>query len=64
MNAPTNLHKAIEAARLLRFEIAKMIAGDDAEVSAADAQVLQDSFDGETTLEGELKPRSRLKMTT
>lgn len=49
------LHKSIEAAKILRLELARMIAGDAGELSADDHRTLQDSFDGETTLDVEIR---------
>jgi hypothetical protein len=52
---PQNLHRAIEAAKTLRLNIAKMVRSEAGEpLSPDDERVLQDSFDGETTLELEL----------
>lgn len=51
---PDSLHKSIEAAKSLRLELARMIAGSD-EMTADDLQTLQDSFDGETTLDVEIR---------
>jgi hypothetical protein len=51
---PENLHRSIEAAKSLRLELARMLLlGDDA--SADDLQALQDTFDGETTLDAEIR---------
>lgn len=44
---PVDLHKAIEAAKSLRLEIARMSCGDD--------QLLADTFEGETTLDAEIR---------
>jgi hypothetical protein len=52
---PDNLHRSIEAAKSLRLELARMIGGTDAEMSSDDLQTLQDSFDGETTLDVEIR---------
>lgn len=55
---PVDLHRAIEAAKSLRLELARilMTGGDpDAEVDADTLQTLQDTFDGETTLEGAIR---------
>lgn len=55
---PDALHKAIEAARLLRTNIAKLVLSDRVEageVSPEDAETIQDTFDGETTLDVELE---------
>lgn len=51
---PTDLHRSIEAAKSLRLELARMLAGD-AELSAGDLQALNDTFDGETTLDVEIR---------
>jgi len=54
---PDQLHMAVEAARTLRGEIAKLIVADKVEageIGPEDAQTIQDTFDGETTLEIEL----------
>ena len=45
-----NLHRAIEAAKSLRLELSRLLAGGD-----DDAQALADTFDGETTLDTELR---------
>jgi hypothetical protein len=51
---PDNLHRSIEAAKALRLEVARLLQlGDDA--SADDLQALQDTFDGETTLDAEIR---------
>lgn len=52
---PDNLHRSIEAAKSLRLELARMLAGEGGELSADDLQTLQDSFDGETTLDVEIR---------
>lgn len=52
---PDNLHRAIEAAKSLRLELARMVSGQDGEMSPDDLQTLQDSFDGETTLDTEIR---------
>jgi len=53
---PENLHQSIEAAKSLRLELARLVAGSsDAEMSAEDLQALQDTFDGETTLDAEIR---------
>lgn len=44
---PRDLHKALEAAKLLRRNIAAMAGDDD--------QAIQDTFDGETTLDVEIR---------
>jgi hypothetical protein len=54
-NHPDSLHRSIEAAKSLRLELARMIAGTDIEMTADDLQTLQDSFDGETTLDVEIR---------
>lgn len=51
---PDSLHRSIEAAKALRLELARMLQlGDDA--SADDLQALQDTFEGETTLDAEIR---------
>lgn len=51
---PDNLHRSIEAAKALRLELARMLnLGDDA--TADDLQALQDTFEGETTLDAEIR---------
>ena len=53
-----DLHRQVEAAKRLRLQIAAMVAGGDidpAQLSEDDAQALQDTFDGETTLDAELR---------
>jgi len=42
-----DLHRSIEAAKSLRFDLARMLAGDE--------QALTDTFDGETTLDAEIR---------
>lgn len=42
-----DLHRSIEAAKSLRFDLARMLAGDE--------QALSDTFDGETTLDAEIR---------
>lgn len=49
------IFRAIEAAKQLRLHIAFLVAGENAELSDDDKQTLQDTFDGETTLEVELE---------
>lgn len=51
---PSDLHRSIEAAKSLRLELARMLAGDG-ELSAIDLQALNDTFDGETTLDVEIR---------
>lgn len=49
---PSNLHRSIEAAKSLRLELARLVTGKEgAELSADDLQALQDTFEGETTLD-------------
>lgn len=43
-----DLHKSIEAAKSLRLELARLLNGDD-------EQALNDTFDGETTLDVEIR---------
>lgn len=52
---PDSLHRSIEAAKSLRLELAKMLAPNGEEMTADDLQALQDSFDGETTLDVEIR---------
>ncbi len=44
---PVDLHRSIEAAKSLRLELARLIQGDE--------QALNDTFDGETTLDAEIR---------
>jgi len=50
-----SLLRSIEAARSLRLELARMIAPHGEEMTADDLQALQDSFDGETTLDIQIR---------
>lgn len=50
-DAPTNLHRSIEAAKSLRLELARLLTGRDGEMSPDDIKALADTFDGETTLD-------------
>ena len=43
-----NMHKSIEAAKSLRLDLARLLNGED-------EQALQDTFDGETTLDAEIR---------
>jgi len=53
---PENLHRSLEAAKQLRLQIALMVAGEDGrELTPDDEQAIQDTFEGETTLEVELE---------
>ncbi len=52
---PDSLHKSIEAAKSLRLELAKMLAPNGEDMALDDLQTLQDSFDGETTLDVEIR---------
>jgi len=52
---PDNLHRSIEAAKSLRLELARMLAPNGEEMTPDDLQTLQDSFDGETTLDAEIR---------
>lgn len=52
---PDRLHRSIEAAKSLRLELARMIAGADGEMTPDDLQALNDTFDGETTLDREIR---------
>lgn len=54
MSGTEPLHGAIEAARQLRLNIAVLLRLEEGEISANDLHALQDSFDGETTLDVEL----------
>lgn len=51
--APTDLHRSIEAARSLRLELSRLLAGENGEVE--DQQAFADTFDGETTLDAEIR---------
>jgi len=42
-----DLHRSIEAAKSLRFDLARMLAGDE--------RALTDTFDGDTTLDAEIR---------
>ena len=54
--APHNLHRSINAAVSLRQDLAKLIIGDnDADMTPDDLQTLQDTFDGQTTLDAEIR---------
>lgn len=44
----TDLHRSIEAAKSLRLDLARLLHGDD-------EQALNDTFDGETTLDAEIR---------
>lgn len=48
---PKGLHRAIEAAKSLRLELARLLAGETAD----DVQAFNDTFDGETTLDVEIR---------
>lgn len=51
-----NLHRAVEAAKALRLELARILIGDNGEATEDDQQTLQDTFDGEaTTLEAAIR---------
>jgi hypothetical protein len=52
---PDSLHRSIEAAKSLRLQLARMIAPNSDEMTADDLQTLQDSFDGETTLDVQIR---------
>ena len=52
---PNSLHRAIEAAKMLRLNIAAMLKLEDGEMSSDDLQTLRDTFDGETTLDVEIR---------
>lgn len=50
MNAqPDNLHRAVEAAKALRLELARILIDANEEATEDDLQTLQDTFDGEAT---------------
>lgn len=49
------ISKAVEAARRLRLHIAALVVGDGAPLSDDDLLAIQDTFDGETTLEEEIE---------
>lgn len=54
--APHNLRRSINAAVELRQELAKLIAGDTgADLTQDDQETLQDTFDGQTTLDVEIR---------
>lgn len=52
---PDQLHRSIEAAKSLRLELARMLVPNGEEMTADDLQALQDSFDGETTLDVQIR---------
>lgn len=52
---PDSLHRSIEAAKSLRLELARMLTPNGEEMTADDLQALQDSFDGETTLDVQIR---------
>jgi hypothetical protein len=54
MNTET-LHRSVEAAKSLRLELARMLSPDGDEMTADDLQALQDTFEGETTLDQEIR---------
>ncbi len=47
-----DLHRSIEAAKSLRLHLARLLQGED---GAVDEQALNDTFDGETTLDTEIR---------
>lgn len=49
---PNDLHQSIEAAKSLRLHLARLLQGEDGTV---DEQALNDTFDGETTLDAEIR---------
>lgn len=49
------LHRSIEAAKSLRLELARILMGDNGEATEDDLQALQDTFDGETTLDNAIR---------
>jgi hypothetical protein len=52
---PDSLHRSIEAAKSLRLELARMLSPNGEEMTLDDLRTLQDSFDGETTLDAEIR---------
>jgi len=50
-----SLLRSIEAARSLRLELARLISPHGEEMTPDDLQALQDSFDGETTLDVQIR---------
>jgi hypothetical protein len=50
-----SLHRSVEAAKSLRLELARMLSPAGEEMTADDLQALQDTFDGETTLDQEIR---------
>jgi hypothetical protein len=52
MTEPNTLHRSIEAAKSLRLELARLLTGADGEI---DEQAFADSFEGETTLDVEIR---------
>jgi hypothetical protein len=52
MTEPNTLHRSIEAAKSLRLELARLLTGSDGEI---DQQAFADSFEGETTLDVEIR---------
>jgi hypothetical protein len=51
--APNDLHRSIEAAKSLRLELSRLLAGENGEID--DQQAFADTFDGETTLDAEIR---------
>jgi len=57
---PDDLHRQVEAAKQLRLQIALLVAGESAEaigqeLSEDDRRAIQDTFEGETSLDVELE---------
>jgi hypothetical protein len=52
---PDALLRSIEAAKSLRLELARLLTLDGLEMSADDLQAMQDTFDGETSLDVEIR---------
>lgn len=56
MKHQPDLHRSIEAAKSLRLELTKILVGDEnGEVSEDTLQTIKDTFDGETTLDVEIR---------
>ena len=52
---PDNLHRSIEAAKALRLHLTALVRFEDVELTADDLQAIQDTFEGETTLDAEIR---------
>jgi hypothetical protein len=52
---PHNLHRSIDAAISLRQELERLIVGQSPDLSPDDLVALRDTFDGETTLDAEIR---------